>query len=221
MSVSICYRKKRLCSMDKISAQVINQISDGHGVIIGSSTVVSKKAHIEPKGCPGLVHILLAKDAGITYINQAESGRFIHIQLFHSPAEINTLHLANRVINTIYRFKLLIDPDNWKCPRECERIVTDISQNIYFCGPLRVASICDIIRNRMQLPVHRGYIRILADIAPQHYALINWLVEEMEQAVIFHGAELEPINRLIHIHAKRNPFYATIKSCFKNCFCVD
>jgi len=50
--------------MNAVKEQLGQCFDSGRATVIGTSAVVSRKAHFEPAGRPGLIHILLEKDAG-------------------------------------------------------------------------------------------------------------------------------------------------------------
>jgi len=192
--------------MNAVKEQLGQCFDSGRATVIGTSAVVSRKAHFEPAGRPGLIHILLEKDAGEAYLSQAEKDKCVHIHILHSPVEIDVFHLANRMKNAIYRFIELTNPDARVLPEEYEQAALSLSRRIYLWTGAGAGTVFDPGKERLQTAGHTSHVHILANLPPKYYAFINWIIAETEKAVTFYGAKLRPVRQIIHIHAKKNPY---------------
>lgn len=195
------YSKKKL---DSIKDQLEKIFAQGQGVIIGSSAVASRKAHLEPREHPGLVHILLGKDAGETYLSQLEYDKFVHIDIFHQPAEVNITDLADRMRNTIHRFLEIINPDTRTPSEDQEVVALNLAQRIHIVTGAGEGTVFEPLRQVYPPPARRNsHVHILAKLPPKYYSLVYCLISDTSKALTYQGLKLRPVRQIIHIHTKK------------------
>lgn len=196
------YSKKKL---EDIRDQLEQYFALDRGVIIGASAVVSRKAHLEPRDKPGLVHILLEKDAGVTYLGRDEYDNFVHIDVFHQPAEVSITDLAGRIRNGIYRFFQVISPVTGTPPEEREIAVASLARRIHLVTGAGEGTVLEPLLQVYPPPARRNsHVHILADLLPKHYSMVYCIITETQKALVCQGVKQRPVDRIIHIHAKKN-----------------
>lgn len=184
--------------------QLLHNLELDRGIIIGSSTVVSRRAHTESREQPGLVNIMMEKDAGETYLGHSEKNKFVHIYLLHHPAEIDISYLANRFRKAIYKFLQATDPDAQMLPGELKQTALNLTRRIHLLTDTGRGTILALNNHsRLTTAQHNNHIHILANLPHKDYTFVNWLVEETEKALTFQGIKLRPVKQIIHIHAKK------------------
>lgn len=196
------YSKKKL---DIAREQLEQVFALGQGMLVGSSAVVSRKAHLEPREQPGMVHILLGKDAGETYLTPSEYEKFVHIDVFHQPAEINIADLAGRIRNAIHRFLAVINPDLQTPPEEQEVVALNLAQRIRLVTGAGEGTVFEPLQQVYPPPARRNsQVHILAKLPPKYYALVFCIVAETAKTLAYQGVKLRPVRQIIHIHTKKS-----------------
>jgi hypothetical protein len=188
-------------------------LSLGQGLIIDSTAVVSRKAHLEPREQPGLVHVLMEKDAGITYLNLTEKDKFVHIDVFHQPAEINIIHLADRIRNGIGRVLPIIMPDPRLPPEERKQAGLELTRHIHLVTGAGEGTVLEPLLQVYPPPARRNsHVHILAKITPEFHALVFCIIEETKKALACQDVKPRPVRQLIHLHNKKITSPETRKS---------
>lgn len=177
--------------------------TENRGTLIGSSAVVSRKVHLEPREQPGLIHILVEKDAGRTYLSQEEYDKFVHIDVFHQSAEINIADLAGRLRNAIHRFLKQYDIQQ-PAPEERELAAINLARHIHLVTGAGEGTVLEPHRQVYPPPARRNsHVHILAQLPPRQYSFIYNIIGETEKTLRYHGVKLRPVRQIIHIHAKK------------------
>lgn len=185
--------------------QLLHNLDLGRGIIIGTSTVVSRRAHTESREQPGLVNVRMEKDAGETYLGQSEKNKFVHIYVLHHKAEIDISYLANRIRKAIYKFLQEIGPDAEILPGEFKQTALNLTRRInLLTGSGRGTILAPYYQSQLPSAQHNDHIHILANLPLKDYTFINWIIEETEKALTFQGIKLRPVKQIIHIHAKKS-----------------
>ena len=198
------YSKKKL---DAIGEELAQCFSSGQGILFGSSSVVSRKVHIEPRERPGLVHILKEKDAGETYMYLRENDQIVHIDVLHCHAEINIAELNNHVIDATSQFLQVINPDPRLLSEPLKQAALELFQRINVMTDNPEGYQHRSLRRVSQEP--NSHIHILANLPPKYYPLIYCIVEATEKALAYQGVKLRPVKQIIHIHAKKKNHHST------------
>ncbi len=195
------YNKEQLVNLKN---QLDQSFALGQGVIIGSSTVVSRKAHIEPREQPGLVHILIEKDAGETYMSLMEYEKVVHIDIFHYAAEIDITDLANRIRKAISRFFQIWHCELQTIPAEKELAALTLARGIHLVTGVGEGTVLEPLRQVYPPPARlNSHVHILAKISPNNYSFTHCIIEETKKSLTYQGVKLRPVQQIIHIHKTR------------------
>jgi hypothetical protein len=195
------YSKKKLDTLRDLLEQ---RFALGHGMLLGTFAVTSRKAHLEPREQPGLIHVLMEKDAGETYLEHTENDKFVHIDVFHQPAEINISDVAGRLRSVVFRFLQAITPDFRNLHEEDELAALSMARQIHLVTGAGEGTVLEPLLQVYPPPARRNsHVHILAKLAPKHYSLVPCIIEETQKSLVFQGAKLRPVRQIIHIHAKK------------------
>ncbi len=194
--------RKKHYSHDKLKSignYLHRYFSKNRGAILGEASVISRKVHMEPRDSDGTVQIYLARDAGITYLKLTEADQVIHIDVLHSPAEIDILDLAGRIYNVIPVYLEAIREGLHASPPEYKRLVLNLAQAI----SLKTGGGEGTVLHPGPGPGPPGrklssHIHILAKIPYKYYGLVYCIADQAEKAVLFQGHRLRPVKKIIH-----------------------
>jgi len=190
--------------LDAVREQLAHCFAHDRGLIMGSSAVVSRKKHLESREQPGLVHVLMGKDAGKT-LGELEKDKYVHIDVFHFPAEVNIAGLAKRIKNATYQFLKELDGGS-QPPEEYEVTALTLARQIHLMTGAFAGTVAEPY-HRLKSPDarHNGHVHILAKLPPKYYALVSCIIEETEKALTYQGIRLRTIRQIIHIHNRKAP----------------
>ncbi len=193
------YNRKKL---DTIAEQLFQHFALGQGIIMGTSAVVSRKVHLEAREQPGLIHILKEKDAGVTYMGQVEEGKFIHIDVFHHPVEIDIVDLATQVRKAVSQYLQAINLPPPEGEEASAALTLARGIHIYSgaCAGTAAEPLGQVYPPAMQ---RNNHVHILAGLPPNCCSLTFCIVKAAEKALTFQGIELRPVRQIIHLHAKK------------------
>ncbi len=194
---SVSYLRSRIKTTGKTLKEAFSR---NEGVILGESAAVSRKVHVEPRDAEGMVYIYPARDAGVTYLKLVEKNQAVHIDVFHTPAEINIHDLANRIRVTIANYLDLLD-DNGPGPgTEQEMLTLNLAQRIYLKTAGGEGTV--LIPQAVSGPPGGtlcSHVHILAKITDKYYGLVFLIIDQVEKAVSFQGHRLRQVKKLVTI----------------------
>lgn len=174
--------------------------SRDEGIILGEASVISRKVHLEPRESEGTIHVLSDRDAGMTYLKLIEKDQAIHIDVFHHPAEINIIDLANRLRMAVSSYLDLIYEDDEEFRDEREMLMLNLTQRIYLLTSAGEGTVLNPVRNAGPPGGKlKSHVHILAKITAKHLGLIYYIVEQAEKSVTYQGCRLRPITRVVNV----------------------
>ncbi len=185
----------------KIISQSLNSYFGTHqGVIMGSTAVVSQKVHEESKNNPGEIGIFRDKDAGLNYLRLEEANKVVHIDVLHKPAEINQLDVANRIRQIVPTFLGIIDRTQDRSKEEKDLAAASQTRRIHLYTGMGYGTALNPDQKAVKGTDDRyiGHVHILARLIPRYYSLAYCIIDEVERSILFQGAELRPVIKIVH-----------------------
>jgi len=191
----------------RIIAQNLNMyFNSNQGIIMGNTAVVSQKVHQESPKKPGEIAIFRDKDAGQSYMRFEEPSRVVHIDVLHKPAEINQYDVANRIRQVVPSYLNLFDRiDDWS-QQEKDLAAANLTRkiNLYTGMGFGNAMNPDQKAGKGTDDRYVNHVHILATLRPRYYGLVYGIIDEVERSLLFQGAELRPVTKIIHFGDIRN-----------------
>ncbi|MBU7005296.1 vWA domain-containing protein [Phosphitispora fastidiosa] len=189
------YQKLKIVSQNLGGYFDMNQ-----GVIMGTTAVVSQLAHHESAKSLGEVGISRDRDAGQHYFNLEEPRKVVHIDVLHNSAEINQVDVANRIRQIIPNYLNTVDRNQDLSPEEQDLAAANISRGIHLQTALGYGTSMDPDQKAVKGTDDRylNHIHLLAKLKPRYYSLAYCLIDEIERAIIYQGAQLRKVIKIIH-----------------------
>lgn len=179
-------------------------INNHQGVIFGKTAVISRKVHVENPDNPGIITVLIDKDAGINYLSSEHDNSFLHINILHRPAQLNHIDIANRINRIIPKFLALVDRNYDHSFEEKEIQAAKIASKIHV-----KTSLGQITADYYDLQSGNGntgwideayleQVQILADLKTRHLGLVYFIVAETEKSILNQGGELRNPAKIVY-----------------------
>ncbi len=170
------------------------------GVIMGTTAVVSQKVHQESTGSLGKIGISRDRDAGQHYFNLEEPGKVVHVDVLHNTAEINQVDVANRIRQIIPAYLNTVDRNQDWSPEEQDLAAASISRGIHLQTALGFGSAIDPDQKAVRGTDDKylNHVHLLAKLKPRYYSLVYCIIDEIERAILYQGAQLRKVIKIIH-----------------------
>lgn len=183
-----------------INQSLHNFFNRDQGVILGSTAVVSQKVHEEARQNPGEIHIFRDRDAGENYLRLQEKHQVVHIDVLHKQAEINQFDLSTRLRQIVPHYLDAVDRNHDWTDDEKNHASNSLSRRIQVYTAMGHGNILDPSQREGKGPDDRylGHVHILARLRVRYLSLAYCLIDEVEKAVRYQGAELRPVLKIVH-----------------------
>lgn len=183
-----------------INQSLYSYFNRDQGVILGSTAVVSQKVHEEARQNPGEIHIFRNRDAGENYLKLKEKHQAIHIDVLHKQAEINQFDLADRLRLIVPQYLDTVDRNYDWTDEEKNYAANSLSRRIQVYTAMGHGNIIDPSQKEGRGPDDRflSHVHILAKLKARYISLAYCLIDEVEKAVNYQGAELRPVIKIVH-----------------------
>ncbi|MCR4399319.1 MAG: VWA domain-containing protein [Syntrophomonadaceae bacterium] len=172
------------------------------GVRLGETTVVSRKAHALIPGKKGHVRVLTNRDAGKTYRNFVDVDQVVHIDVHHSPGEIDPRLVARHIYWGIEQHLVEIDPSLGFNEEEKNKAVLEYALRIEVVTAAGKGTVYDLSQGEVRPPDeserHATHIHILASFTSDRYLMILPVAQAAEEAILEAGLSLGKIKRIVH-----------------------
>jgi len=175
------------------------------GVRLGETTVISQKVHANDPSSPGVIKIYTDQDAGQVYMKTQEEYRILHMDVFHEPACLNPVYLARRIWDGLDQYlNQLRDEHRSELTREkCVELARTLAQNIVVQTGGGKGTVYDLANNKAQLIPERkrvlhNHVHILAEIHPEYYDCLIFMVDAIETAIQSQGFEIRRVDKISH-----------------------
>lgn len=186
--------------LKSINQSLHSYFNRDQGVILGSTAVVSRKVHEEARQNPGEIHIFRNRDAGETYLRLKEKHQVVHIDILHKQAEINQFDLANRLRQIVPHYLDTVDRNYDWTDEEKNFAANSLSRRIHIYTAMGHGNIMDPSQKEGRGPDDRylTHVHVLARLKARYISLAYCLIDEVEKAVHYQGAELRPVIKIVH-----------------------
>lgn len=191
-----------MAKLKKIGRQTSDVFAVRQGLILGSSSVVSQKTHLEPKINKGLVHVYMNQDAGSLTLEKKATGNYVHIDVLHNYAVVNTSGLESGIRKSLFWYLSELGTNMYPGQRISPMLI--LAREIQICIASSIGTALGTYRKIDPIIASRhDHVHILAKLSPEHYPFIQCLVNETEKALLSQGVQLRPVKQIIHIHEMR------------------
>ncbi len=195
---SASYHRSRCKAVKK---SLLAGFARNEGVMLDKFSVASQKVHLEPPEAKGVIYVYAARDAGMAYLKMLDPNLVVHLDIFHSPAEVNIIDLAHRIRVTISHYLELTagnEPD--RLP-ERETLALNLAQRIF----LKTAAGEGPVLDPAPCPGQPGeqsadHVHILAKLPDRYYGLVHFIVDQVEKAISFQGYQLRPVKKIVPVY---------------------
>jgi magnesium chelatase subunit D len=175
------------------------------GVRLGETTVISQKVHSNDPATPGIIKIYTDQDAGQVYMKTEDENRVLHMDVFHEPASLDPVYVARRIWAGLDNyFQQLRDEKRTELTKEaCVELARGVAQKIILQtggGKGNVFELAsrkgELIPEKKRIP--RNHVHVLADIEPENYDVLIFMVDAIETAIQSQGFEIRRVDKISH-----------------------
>jgi magnesium chelatase subunit D len=186
--------------MKAINQSLHSFFNRDQGVILGSTAVVSQKVHEEARQNPGEIHIFRNRDAGENYLKLKEKHQVVHIDVLHKQAVINQFDLATRLRQIVPHYLDAVDRNHDWTDEEKNYAANSLSRRIQVYTAMGHGNLLDPSQHDGRGPDDRfmTHVHVLARLKARYLSLAYCLIDEVEKAVRYQGAELRPVLKIVH-----------------------
>lgn len=186
-------------------------LDQDRGVRLGETTVISHKVHANDNYAPGIIRIYKEKDAGQYYLRLPEEKQILHVDVFHEPASLDPVYVAQPIRDAFKTYvKRLADEQPGEVDEEqWTQLFISLAKGIYLQTSGGKGSVYDLsvrkgelIAKKAQIPV--SHVHVLAEIPPQYYDCLIFMVDAIEKAIQNHGYEIRRVEKIIHCKAEES-----------------
>ncbi|MGI6644082.1 MAG: vWA domain-containing protein [Bacillota bacterium] len=174
-------------------------LSDGLAARVGETSVVSTKVHMQDAAIPQDVVALCHSDAGQVFYNRAKKGEVIHIDVFHSPGEINPKSVARALISGLsgLRFDTYSDLSRLApfCLSSLETLFPYVDIQTGGGGGRLDGDLC-YGQEKGVRQAHLTHVHLSALNTPEMVASIFTIIASVEAAIENEGLQLRKIRKV-------------------------
>lgn len=173
------------------------------GCRVGETAVVSTKVHTLDPRSPATVFIITGADAGKTFYKRSHAGEIVHIDVFHSLARLDPHSLAKaaRAGVAMYRDTLL-------SPFGVH--LADFIDLQSGQGGGRITGKLVYGQHGTEKRAHENHVHLALRLFPKDFALVFFLIEQVERAIQCLGSELRKVERLVHENSANQVSYDSL-----------
>ncbi|MDA8233987.1 MAG: VWA domain-containing protein [Clostridia bacterium] len=197
---------KQLSTARKKSSQLENRLkrllANGQGMRLGETAVISTKVHANDGLNPGIIQILPHLDAGCYYLKADEPDRYLHLDVFHQPGQIDPVFLGRRIWLNLSQYFAFLKRET---PVQISEQQWMENQIAFACGIIvatetghgDVYQLASNTAHTNQRPI-QNHVHILARIPSGYYDFLISLVDAVETGILRQGYEIRKVEALIH-----------------------
>lgn len=182
---------------------LLRRFSFKQGVIIGETTAASCKVHTLDPAAPGIVYVVRNADAGRVFYGRQREGEIVHLDIFHQVGELNHIRVANCLRQAVRQYAYHRSAaSSWQIRQSGE--VMQLAHYIDVqtaTGGGRITGSLTYGRKLSLRKAHLNHCHIAVKLAPEHYALLFYLVDAVEGEILAQGLELRKIEDIKHEEA--------------------
>lgn len=182
------------------SRQLSMLLAREEGCRVGETAVVSTKVHTLDPTNPATVFIITGRDAGQTFYKRGHAGEIVHIDIFHALARLDPHSLAKAARQGVamYRHaKLLPVGIN----------LADFIDLQSGLGGGRITGKLIYGQHGSDKRAHENHVHLTLRLSPPDFALVFFVVEQVERAILSLGSELRQVESIVHETSKNHVSY--------------
>nr|MBP7892770.1 VWA domain-containing protein [Bacillota bacterium] len=178
--------------LEAFAAEVNGRLDRGLGVRVGETALVSRRVHVIDPTRPHEAQVKCLADAGQVFYHRSLVDEVVHIDIFHSLADVSHYAIA----------------------QASRRAVDEFSQEAYLvsCASTALADFIDVQtatgggratgslkygRKPSLKTAHRGHVHLAALMPREAVGLLYYLVRDVEQVIQRQGVELRRLDRSV------------------------
>lgn len=180
-------------------------LGKGEGVRLGESCVISFKDHRKVPGLKGRIKIITNCDAGQKYLELDETGKIVHISIYHTRAQIDPRFVAQRLFWAIEDYLVLDEPGLAYSENEKFNKAMDWGYQIKVATAGGRGSVYDLLHGHVtpaEEDKNLDNVRLLINMESKDYGLILPLAEAVEECLLENEIELGRVRKVIHATGK-------------------
>ena len=200
-------------NMEVVNRKIVSNLLYNRAVRIGETAVVSRNVHYVDNRMPEEIKILTRSDAGKVFYNRINQGEVIHIDIFHEIGIIDHISLASKLIA-----KLSDSP----IPTNRDFNYLDLIDIQTASGGGRLTGSLNYGQRDTIKKAHLSHVHITVKYEIDIVDLLLFLIEIVEEEIMYQGKEIRKIERIKHINNKRgrkmdlSPYTGDSDSMLKN-----
>ena len=171
-------------------ARLARVLSESRAARVGETAVVSTQVHIQDIAHPGVVAAILESDAGQVFYHRDRAGEVLHIDVFHSPGQIDPRSVARSVISVLSGLRFEVGQTGTTCSMQALLSYIDVQTGAgggRLDGPLTYGREAGVRR------AHLSHVHVTALTTPEMVAAVFSMVAAVEAAIEAEGLELRKI----------------------------
>ena len=175
------------------TAYLAKVLSESGAARVGETAVVSTKVHIQDVARPGIVAAVLDSDAGQAFYHRDRTGEVLHMDIFHSPGEIDPKSVARSVLSVLSGMRFESGQVGSAGSMQPLLSYIDLQTGAgggRLDGPLTFGQEIGVRR------AHLSHVHITALMTPETIAAVFSMVAAVESAVEGAGLELRKVRKV-------------------------
>ncbi|MGI6130265.1 MAG: vWA domain-containing protein [Bacillota bacterium] len=179
------------------AAEVNDRLDRGLGVRVGETALISRRVHVIDPTHPDEAQVKCAADAGQVFYRRSLADEIVHIDIFHSLADVNHYAIAQASRRAAEEFSRETCPSG-----RFSAAFADFIDVQTATGGGRVTGSLKYGRKPSLQMAHRGHVHLAVLMPREDSGLLYYLVRNAEQVIQWQGVELRRLDRIVN---DRNP----------------
>lgn len=185
--------RERFPGLARQAGLVAVALEGGLAVRLGESAVASTMVHALDPREPSTVQVLRDADAGCVFYGRADRGAVVHLDVFHSPGEVDHRAAAQAVREAVSGYARDFPG---AAPLRREDLAGAIDMQTATGGG-RVSGGLAGGRKPSLRKAHRNHIHLAIALPPGGYPLLFYLVAAAEAVIAAQGLEIRRVDRVV------------------------
>lgn len=173
------------------AAEVNDRLDRGLGVRVGETALVSRRVHVIDPTRPDEAQVKCAADAGQVFYHRSLANEVVHIDIFHSLADVDHYAIATASRRAASEFSQEACAGSWPSMALADFIDVQTAT-----GGGRITGSLKYGRKPSLQTAHRGHVHLAVLMPCEASGLLYYLVRNAEQVILRQGVELRRLDRI-------------------------
>ena len=175
------------------AAEVNCRLNRGLGVRVGETALVSRRVHVIDPARADEAQVKCAADAGRVFYHRSAADEVVHVDIFHSLADISHYAVAQAARRAVDEFTR-----EGCVGSSSSAALADFIDVQTATGGGRITGSLKYGRKQSLMTAHRGHVHLAALMGHEASGLLYYLVRDAEQVIQGQGAELRRLDRIVN-----------------------